>query len=108
MRDESNPEIALGFDLFGKGLEITTGAQREHRLEHLKESVKERGLTEESMKEYFEYFEYGCPPHGGFGMGTERLLMKMLGLGSILEATYLPNTPNRLGKLINVEKRKTK
>ncbi len=108
MRDESNPEIALGFDLFWKGIEITTGAQREHRLEHLKESVKERGLTEESMKEYFEYFEYGCPPHGGFGMGTERLLMKMLGLGSILEATYLPNTPNRLGKLINVEKKKTK
>ena len=105
MKDESNPEIALGFDLFWKGLEITTGAQREHRLENLKENVKERGLTEESMKEYFEYFEYGCPPHGGFGLGTERLLMKMLGLGSILEATYLPNTPNRLGKLINVDKK---
>jgi aspartyl-tRNA synthetase len=61
------------------------------------------------LKDYLEYFEYGCPPHGGFAIGTERVLMKMLGFGSILETTYLPNTPNRLGKLlskITVEKKK--
>jgi aspartyl-tRNA synthetase len=52
-----------------------------------------------SLEDYFEYFKYGCPPHGGFAIGTERLLMKTLNLESILEATYLPNTPNRLGKL---------
>ncbi len=106
MKDSNNPEFALGFDLFWKGLEITSGAQREHRLEHLIENAKERAIPEESLKEYFEYFEYGCPPHGGFALGTERFLMKLLDFGSVLETTYLPNTPNRLGKLINVKKTK--
>ncbi len=101
MKNPNNPELALGFDLFWKGIEITTGAQREHRLENIIENAKERDITEESLKDYFDYFRYGCPPHGGFAIGTERLLMKMLGYGSILETTYLPNTPNRLGKLIN-------
>jgi len=108
MKDPKNPELAMGFDLFWKGMEITTGAQREHRLEHLKENAKERGMGEESLKEYFEYFEYGCPPHGGFALGTERFLMKLLNYTSVLETTYLPNTPNRLGKLIRVKRKKTK
>ncbi|MHC1716312.1 MAG: aspartate--tRNA(Asn) ligase [Candidatus Dojkabacteria bacterium] len=101
MKSAEDQNLALGYDLFWKGIEITTGAQREHRLENLKESANERGLSEESLKDYFEYFKYGCPPHGGFAIGTERLLMKLLEYGSILETTYLPNTPNRLGKLIN-------
>ena len=100
MKNSENSSLALGYDLFWKGIEITTGAQREHRLEELKKNAKERGITEESLSDYFEYFKYGCPPHGGFAIGTERLLMKLLGFGSILEATYLPNTPNRLGKLL--------
>lgn len=100
MKDSNNPSLALGYDLFWKGLEITTGAQREHRLEELVKNASERGISEQSLADYFEYFKYGCPPHGGFAIGTERLLMKILGLGSILEATYLPNTPNRLGKLL--------
>ena len=74
----------------------------------VKESAKERGMGEESLKEYFEYFEYGCPPHGGFALGTERFLMKLLNYTSVLETTYLPNTPNRLGKLIRVKRKKTK
>lgn len=100
MRDPERPGIALGFDLLWNGVEITTGAQREHRIDVLKENAKERGMDLDSLEEYFEYFKYGCPPHGGFAIGTERLLMKMLDFGSILETTYLPNTPNRLGKLI--------
>ena len=104
MKDNNNPPFALGYDLFWKGLEITSGSQREHRYEKIKENAIERGISEESLKEYFEYFEYGCPPHGGFAIGTERFLMKLLEYGSILETTYLPNTPNRLGKLINVKK----
>lgn len=100
MKNPDMPTLALGFDLFWKGLEITTGAQREHRYENLKENALERGIKGDSLKDYFEYFEYGCPPHGGLAIGTERLLMKMLNMGSILETTYLPNTPNRLGKLI--------
>ena len=104
MKDPNRPEFALGFDLFWKGIEITTGAQREHRIENLKENAKERGISLDSLSDYFEYFEYGCPPHGGFGLGTERFLMKLLNYNSILETTYLPNTPNRLGKLLNKTK----
>jgi aspartyl-tRNA synthetase len=100
MKNPEDPSLALGYDLFWKGLEITTGAQREHRVEELKASAKERGIKQEELREYFEYFEYGCPPHGGFAIGTERFLMKLLELNSVLEATYLPSTPNRIGKLI--------
>jgi aspartyl-tRNA synthetase len=100
MKDREDPSLALGFDLFWRGLEITTGAQREHREEQLKLNAKERGIKTEELDEYFEYFRYGCPPHGGFAIGLERFVMKLLDLNSILEATYLPNTPNRLGKLI--------
>ncbi|HQA99305.1 MAG TPA: hypothetical protein PLG10_03685, partial [Candidatus Dojkabacteria bacterium] len=100
MKNPENPTLALGFDLFWKGIEITTGSQREHRYEELRENAKERGIHLEELEEYFDYFRYGCPPHGGFGMGTERFLMKLLGLNSVSESTYLPNTPNRLGKLI--------
>jgi aspartyl-tRNA synthetase len=100
MQNPDDPSLALGYDLFYKGLEITSGAQREHRVEQLKENVKQRGIKESELEEYFEYFEYGCPPHGGFAIGTERFLMKLLELDSVLEATYLPNTPNRIGKLL--------
>ncbi len=100
MKNPENPTLALGFDLFWKGLEITTGSQREHRYEELRKNAEERGIHLEELEEYFDYFKYGCPPHGGFGMGTERFLMKLLDLHSVLESTYLPNTPNRLGKLI--------
>jgi aspartyl-tRNA synthetase len=100
MKDPSNPILALGYDLFWKGLEVTTGAQREHREDVLRDNANERGISGKNMDDYFEYFRYGCPPHGGFAIGTERFLMKLLNLSSILEATYLPNTPNRLGKLL--------
>jgi aspartyl-tRNA synthetase len=100
MKNPEDKSLALGFDLFWKGLEITTGAQREHREEQLRASAVERGIKEESLEEYFEYFRYGCPPHGGFAIGLERFTMMLLNLNSVLEATYLPSTPNRLGKLI--------
>jgi nondiscriminating aspartyl-tRNA synthetase len=100
MKDREDPSLALGFDLFWRGLEITTGAQREHREEQLILNAKDRGIKEEELEEYFEYFRYGCPPHGGFAIGIERFVMKLLDLNSILEATYLPNTPNRIGKLL--------
>lgn len=100
MKNPDNTQLALGYDLFWKGLEITTGAQREHRYDELKKNIEERGMKVESLQDYLEYFKYGCPPHGGFAIGTERFLMKLLNISSILEATYLPNTPNRLGKLL--------
>jgi aspartyl-tRNA synthetase len=103
MKDPHNQEYALGFDLLWKGVEITTGAQREHRTEHLIKNAEERGIKTETLQEYFDYFRYGCPPHGGFGMGTERVLMKLLGYSTVLETSFLPNTPNRLGRRFDVK-----
>ena len=100
MKNPENPTLALGFDLFWKGIEITSGSQREHRYEEIRKNAEERGIHLAELEEYFDYFRYGCPPHGGFAIGTERFLMKLLDLNSVLESAYLPNTPNRLGKLI--------
>ena len=74
--------------------EITTGAQREHRYEILKKQADEKGLGED-VKFYLEFFKYGCPPHGGFGLGVDRLTMLLLGL-NIKEAMFLFRSPDRL------------
>jgi aspartyl-tRNA synthetase len=95
MRDESEPTITKSFDLMWKGIEITTGAQREHRLPQLTRQAEEAGLLE-SVSYYLDFFRYGCPPHGGFGLGLARLVMLALGLPSIREATFLHRGPNRL------------
>ena len=92
MRDENG--VPQGYDLIWRGVEITTGAQREHRYEVLKAQAKEKGLDED-VKFYLEFFKYGCPPHGGFGIGIDRLTMLFLGL-SIKEAEFLFRGPNRL------------
>ena len=92
MRDENgNP---LGYDLIWRGTEITTGAQREHRYDRLKKQADEKGLGED-VKFYLEFFRYGCPPHGGFGLGIDRLTMLLLGL-SIKETEFLFRGPNRI------------
>ncbi|MDY0125905.1 MAG: aspartate--tRNA(Asn) ligase [Anaerolineaceae bacterium] len=96
MLHEDNPNLTRSFDLLGKGLEITTGAQREHRYEVLAKQALEKGLTLEPIQTYLNYFRYGCPPHGGLGMGLSRLLMVMLDLPSIRDAVYLFRGPNRL------------
>jgi aspartyl-tRNA synthetase len=79
-----------------RGVEVTTGAQREHRHGKLMEQVREKGLTGKGMEDYLKCFEYGMPPHGGFGFGLTRLLMLLLGLKNVREATYLYRGPNRL------------
>jgi aspartyl-tRNA synthetase len=91
MRKDGRPE---GYDLIWRGVEITTGAQREHRYERLKAQADEKGLGED-VKFYLEFFRYGCPPHGGFGLGLDRLTMVLLGIG-IKEAMFLFRGPNRL------------
>lgn len=96
MRFEDNPTLTKSFDLLGKGLEITTGAQREHRYDVLLKQADEKGLHTEPIQFYLNFFKYGCPPHGGFGMGLNRLLMVMLDLPNVREATYLFRGPNRL------------
>ena len=92
MRDEAG--VPQGYDLIWRGVEITTGAQREHRYDILKAQAEEKGLAED-VKFYLEFFKYGCPPHGGFGLGIDRLTMLFLGL-SIKEAEFLFRGPNRL------------
>lgn len=96
MQFEDRPGITKGFDLLWNGIEVTTGAQREHRYEVLLKQAKERGVRPESMQFYFDFFKYGCPPHGGLGAGAERMMMKILGLESIREASYLYRGVKRL------------
>ena len=91
MRKDNMPQ---GYDLIWKGVEITTGAQREHRYDVLKAQADEKGLGED-VKFYLEFFKYGCPPHGGFGLGVDRLTMLITGL-PIKEVAFLFRGPNRL------------
>ncbi len=92
MRDENG--VPQGYDLIWRGVEITTGAQREHRYDVLKAQAEEKGLAED-VKFYLEFFKYGCPPHGGFGLGIDRLTMLFLGI-PIKEVQFLFRGPNRL------------
>ena len=92
MRDEKG--IPQGYDLIWRGVEITTGAQREHRYEELKKQAEGKGLDKD-VEFYLEFFKYGCPPHGGFGIGIDRLTMLLLGL-NIKEAMFIFRGPNRL------------
>ena len=91
MRKDGVPQ---GYDLIWRGTEITTGAQREHRYEQLKAQADEKGLGED-VKFYMEFFRYGCPPHGGFGLGVDRLTMLLLDIG-IKEAEFIFRSPIRL------------
>jgi aspartyl-tRNA synthetase len=93
-----NPETGLtnSYDLLFQGTEITTGAQREHRIEVLEAQALEKGLSLEGLAHYLDFFRYGIPPHGGFGMGLARVLMLMLGQDSIREVTFLFRGPTRL------------
>lgn len=95
MRDEQTG-LTKSFDLLYKGVEITTGAQREHRPAILVKQAEEKGLTEESLKDYLNFFRFGCPPHGGVGIGPGRIIAQILDLSSVKEATYLPRDVKRL------------
>jgi aspartyl-tRNA synthetase len=96
MRYEDKPYLTKSFDLLWKGIEVTTGAQREHRYEILVEQAKEKGLSLEPIQYYLNFFRYGCPPHGGYGFGLTRMLMVMLGAKSVREVTYIYRGVNRL------------
>jgi aspartyl-tRNA synthetase len=89
-------QVTKSFDLLWKGLEITTGAQREHRVDQLIKQAEEKGYELEPLQHYFEFFRHGCPPHGGFGVGLTRLLMCITGLGNVREVTFLYRGINRL------------
>lgn len=96
MKHADDPNLTRSFDLLWNGLEVTTGAQREHRLDVLLAQLEEKGLTEGPVQFYLDFFKYGCPPHGGLGFGLGRMLMSLLGLPNLREATFLFRGPNRL------------
>jgi len=96
MRHDGDSSLTNSYDLIYNGVEISTGAQREHRIDVLVEQAKEKGLDPEELEFYLDFFRYGVPPHGGFGMGLARVLMLMLQEHSIRETTYLFRGPTRL------------
>lgn len=89
-------DITKSFDLLYRGVEVTTGAQREHRVEVLEKQALEKGMNLDELKDYLNFFRFGCPPHGGVGIGPARLIMKILDLNSVKEACFLPRDVRRL------------
>lgn len=96
MRLESDSNLTKSFDLLFNGLEVTTGAQREHRYDILESQAKEKGLSLEPIQFYLNFFKFGCPPHGGVGFGPSRFVMQVLGLDNVREVTYLYRGVKRL------------
>ncbi|WP_345763337.1 aspartate--tRNA(Asn) ligase [Diaminobutyricibacter sp. McL0608] len=96
MRHADDVTLTNSYDLIFNGVEISTGAQREHRIEILEAQAREKGLDPEELEFYLDFFRYGVPPHGGFGMGLARVLMLMLHLSNLRETTYLFRGPTRL------------
>jgi aspartyl-tRNA synthetase len=96
MRHAADPGLTKSFDLLWRGIELTTGAQREHRYEQLVAQAREKRVETESIQYYLDFFRFGCPPHGGFGFGLTRLLMRLLGQDNVREVTFLYRGPHRL------------
>lgn len=96
MRHDDDPSLTKSYDLIFNGVEISTGAQREHRVDILEQQARDKGLQVDELDDVLQFFKYGIPPHGGFGMGLARVLMLMLHLGNVRESMYLFRGPNRL------------
>lgn len=96
MDDPEDTRYTLSFDLLFKGMEITTGGQRIHDHRMLTEKIAARGMSEEGMEDYLDTFKHGMPPHGGLGIGLERLTMKLVGEDNVRETTLFPRDMSRL------------
>ena len=96
MRHENDNDRSRRADLLYKGIEITTLAQREHRVDILEKQAVDKGMNLEELKDYLNFFRYGCPPHGGAGIGPNRIVMKILDLPNIRETAFLPRDVKRL------------
>jgi aspartyl-tRNA synthetase len=96
MRHPEDPSLTRSFDLLWRGIELTTGAQREHRYERLLEQAADKGVETGPIQYYLDFFRYGAPPHGGFGFGLTRLLMQLCNQENVREVTFLYRGPNRL------------
>ena len=95
-RHEDNHDLTHSYDLLYRGVEISTGAQREHRIDVLEKQAMDKGMDRAELATYLDFFRHGVPPHGGFGMGLARVMMLMLEQTSIRETTFLFRGPNRL------------
>jgi len=107
MEDSEDIGYTKSFDLLFRGVEITTGGQRVHDLETLKEKAKAKGLDPAKFDFYLQAFKYGIPPHGGWGMGLERLTAKFCGVKNVKEATLFPRDINRIDTLLSAGESKT-
>jgi len=96
MIPENDKSGTKSFDLIFNGVEIATGAQREHRYNILKQQAKEKGINLDDVKGYADIFRFGCPPHGGVGLGLDRIVQCMLKLENVRESILLPRDPERL------------
>jgi aspartyl-tRNA synthetase len=97
--DPKNPDAPIlckSFDLLYKGIEITSGAQREHNAEKLRENMRMKGIDPKNMEFYIQFFEYGCPPHGGIGFGLGRFFARLMDLTALRDATFLFRGPDRM------------
>ncbi|NQV93401.1 aspartate--tRNA(Asn) ligase [Candidatus Kaiserbacteria bacterium] len=98
--DEDDKGFTKSFDLLLRGVEITTGGQRVHNYDEYLRKLKEKGLNPEGFSFYLQAFKNGMPPHGGWGMGLERLTQKILNLDNVKEATLFPREMNRIDTLL--------
>ncbi|MCC8017155.1 MAG: aspartate--tRNA(Asn) ligase [Lachnospiraceae bacterium] len=96
MDDPADPTYTLSFDLLFRGLEVTTGGQRIHDYQELLDKIAARGMETEGMEHYLAAFKHGMPPHGGLGIGLERLTMHLIGEENVREATLFPRDLSRL------------
>ena len=96
MKVDEDPTWARSVDLIYKGMELSSGGQREHRYEKIISQAKEKGLEIENLEWFTNFFKYGAPPHGGFSIGMERFVMQILNLQNIREASLFPRAPERL------------
>ena len=96
MRHDDDPKLTKSFDLLYRGVEISSGAQREHNVEKLIQNIRDKGIDPESLKSYIRFFEYGCPPHGGFSIGLARFFAKYFEVPSVKDVVYLFRGPDRL------------
>lgn len=94
--DPSNPKVTLSFDLLFRGMEVTTGGQRIHDYKMIIDKMMARNMNPEDIASYLMIFKYGMPPHGGLGIGLERLTMKLIGENNVRETTMFPRDVNRL------------
>ena len=93
---EDDPAVCRAFDLMHPRMELSSGSQRVHQHDLLEAQIRAKGLSPESFEFYLEPFRYGMPPHAGWGLGAERLIMTMLSLGNIREAVLFPRDRHRL------------